>query len=388
MVLVAKKRKEAPPPLPELRVVFFGGEGVGKSSIIGHLVYELGDKKWIKTEEKSHEELIAAFEGSSRWVAAKLREPIGFIRIPPLFHLKTKDHQIIIEGCTGQKGFIDNLINRNQKDADIHVGVVVLAPGKKFPTEAVDPAARHQIALAKMVGIKNLVIAVNQMDRQRYSQATFNQMIWELEKYLKEIQYPLDDVQIIPISAAEGENLTENLGKMRWYSGTKILNQPTLLEAIQLADRAKAANILEEPGTSSSFEVLAVAHEDVAVGYSGKFRVLPDNTKLYLESKIDATVDDVCFKITNDRGIAFDDEEPKTLRKGQMGVLKISTAEPVAIATSHECPPLSRFHAMTSHAIRISGVAIPDVERKGLLWTPTHDLERSVFFGVKEVQTQ
>jgi len=386
MVLVERKPKEAPPPLPELRVAFFGGEGVGKSTIIGNLVYELGDKKWIKTEEKSHEDLVAAYGGCHRWVAAKLREPIGFTRIPPLFQLKTKDYQIFIEGCAGQKGFLDNLIQRSQTDADIHVGVVVLAPGKKFPTEAIDSAARHQIALAKMVGIKNLVIAVNQMDKQRYSQATFHQMTWELEFYLKEIQYSLDDIQIIPVSALEGENITENLGKMRWYSGTIILNQPTLLEAILRADRAKAANVLDEPNTCSSFEVLAVAQEEVPIGYTGRFRVVPDNNKLYLESKVDGTVDDVCFKISNDRGIAFIDEKPKTLKKGQMGVLKISTSEPVAIATSYECPPLSRFHCMTSHIIRILGVALPDVERKGSIWTPTHNLERSVFFGVKEVE--
>lgn len=383
MVLVAKKRPEAPPPLPELRVAFFGGEGVGKSSIIGHLVYNLGDQKWIKTEEKNHQDLVAAYGGCNRWVAAKLRDPIGFVRIPPLFHLKTNDYQIIIEGCSGQKGFLDNLIKRNLKDTDIHVGVVVLAPAKKFPTEAVDSAARHQIALAKMVGINNLIIAINQMDRQRYSQATFHQMTYELEKYLGEIQYSPDDVQIIPVSAAEGENLTENLGLMRWYSGTKILNQPTLLEAIERADRAKAANILENPATGGSFEVLALAHEDVCVGYSGKFRVLSDNARLYLESKVDGDIDDICFKISNDRGIAFSDEEPKILRKGQMGVVKISTSEPIQAATSYECPPLSRFHCMTSHAIHISGVILPDVERKGLVWTPTHGLERHVFFGVK-----
>ena len=57
MVLVPKKPREAPPAVPELRVAFFGGEGVGKSTIIGHLVYHLGDPKWIKTEEKTHEEV-------------------------------------------------------------------------------------------------------------------------------------------------------------------------------------------------------------------------------------------------------------------------------------------------------------------------------------------
>jgi len=387
MVLVAKKPREAPPAKPELRVAFFGGEGVGKSTIIGHLVYALGDQKWIKTEEKSHEELVASYGGSSRWVAAKLRDPIGFIRIPPLFQLQTNDFSILIEGCAGQKGFLDNLINRNLVDNDIHVGVVVLAPGKKFPTDAIDAAAKHQIALAKLVGIKNLVIAVNQMDVQRYSQATFNQMVYELEKYLKEIQYSLEDVQIIPVSALEKENVTENLGKMRWFSGTKILNQPTLLEAIQLADKSKATNILTEPPKASNFEVLAVAHEDVKVGYTGKFRVLPDNAKLYLENKIDGVVDDICFKISNDRGIAFADDEPKVLKKGQMGVLRVSTKEPVEIAESYVCPPLSRFHCMTSHCIMISGIAVPDVERKGQIWTPTHNLERTVFFGVKEAVT-
>jgi len=384
MVLVPKKPREAPAALPEHRVAFFGGEGVGKSTIIGHLVYQLADPKWIKTEEKTHEELVAAHGGSSRWVAAKLRDPIGFIRVPPLFQLKTKKCHILIEGCAGQKGFLDNLTNRAQKDADIHVGVVVLAPGVKFPTDAVDAAAKHQIALAKMVGVKNLIIAVNRMDVQRYSQATFNQMVYELHKYLKEIQFSLDDVKIIPVSAAENENITENKGKMRWYMGTTILNQPTLLEAIEMADRCKAANVLAEPLQGASFEVLALAHEDVSVGYSGKFRVVPDNGKLYLETKVDGTVEDVCFKITNDRGIAFEDDEPKILKKGQMGVLKVSTSQPIEAATSYECPPLSRYHCMTSHAIYISGVILPDVERKGLIWTPTHNLERTVFFGVKQ----
>ena len=48
--------------MPELRVAFFGGEGVGKSTIIGHLVYQLGDQKWIKTEEKTHEEVTMETE--------------------------------------------------------------------------------------------------------------------------------------------------------------------------------------------------------------------------------------------------------------------------------------------------------------------------------------
>jgi len=383
MVLLAKKREEAPPKLPELRVVFFGGEKVGKSTLIGNLVYDLGDKKWIKTEEKGNEELVSSFGGSSRWVAAKLRDPISFRRIPPLFQLKLADVQLLVEGCTGQKGFLDNLVNRSHQDNDIHVGVVVIAPGAKFPTDAVDAAAKHQIALAKMVGMKNLIIAVNQMDVQRYSQATFHQMVYELDKFLKEIQYSLDDVQIVPISAAENENITENHGNMHWYMGTKILNQPTLLEAILKCDRSKAANLLEEPKKSSSFEVLALAQEDVSVGYSGKFRVKPDNFRLYLENSVDGVVDDICYKMTNEAGIFYEDDEPKVLKKGQMGVLKISTSEPVEIATSYECPPLSRFHCMTKHAIQISGIAIPDVERKGSIWTPTHFLERHVFFGVK-----
>ena len=50
------------------------------------------------------------------------------------------------------------------------------------------------------------------------------------------------------------------------------------------------------------------------------------------ENKIDGVVDDICFKISNDRGIAFADDEPKVLKKGQMGVLRVSTKEPVEIA--------------------------------------------------------
>lgn len=385
MVLVNKPLPEAPPAVPELHLVFFGAEGVGISSIIGHLVYELADKNRILAEEKAHSDLVASYDGSPRWVAAKLRNPISFSRVPALFRLKNlKDIHIHVEGCAGQKGFFDNLVSRDYKDTDVHVGVIVVAPGVKFPTFAIDDAAKHQIALAKTVGLKNIVIAVNRMDLAHYSRGTFNQMIYELEKYLREIGYSPDDVQIIPVSAAEGENITENKGNMSWYMGTKILHQPTLLEAILQADKGEGADSLPEPKQSSSFEVLAVAHDDVDVGYSGKFRVKPEKFQMYLENSVDGVVEDICYKISNDRGVPFDDDEPKILRKGQMGVLKISTSEPVEITTSDVCPPLSRFHCMTKHVIRISGIAIPDVERKGQIWTPTHYLPRTVFFGVKQ----
>jgi len=345
-------------------------------------VYALGDKQVIAKEEKLNAGMVEEFGGKSYWVAAKLREPIGFVRVPPIFQLESPKHRIFIEGKSGQTGFLDNLLNRRKHAKDIHVGLVVVAPGEKFPTTAIDDAAKNQIALAKLTGMRNLVIAVNHMDAQRYSQATFNQMKYELEKYLKEIEYSMDDVKIIPISTNDGENLTENLGKMRWYMGTTILNQPTLIEAIDAADASKVTDLVEDPPKVTSCEVLASAQDDIPLGFSGKFRIVPDNADLHLETYVDATVDDIILKLSMDKGFSVtEDEEPKILRKGQSGILKISLSEPVTATSSYACPRLSRFHCLVSHSIRFSGVVAPEVDRKGLVWRPTHWLERSFFFA-------
>ena len=52
------------------------------------------------------------------------------------------------------------------------------------------------------------------------------------------------------------------------------------------------------------------------------------------ENKVDGNVDDICFKMTNDRGVVYEDDEPKMLKKGQMGVLKVTTSQPIEAAVS------------------------------------------------------
>lgn len=375
-------RKTAPPPPPakhEIHVVVLGGEKAGKSTLISQLVYSLADPIVLQREEKGSQELIAAHGDAKTWVAKKLREPIGFTRVPLVYQLETEKHKVFIEGCTGQKGFVDNVVIRGRRSKDIHVGVVVVAPGVRFPTDAIDSAAKQQIALAKTLGFKNLIIALNRMDLAKYSLATFNQMKYELDLYLKEIGYAADDVTIVPISALENENLVENTGKMKWYMGTTILNQPTLLEAIHNSDRSKVTTEPSDTPYADSFTVLAAAQEDIDIGFSGKFRILPDNAEIIKETKVEAVVEDILVKINNETGATFSDCE-KGLKKGQLGLLKLRLSEPVVATTSYACPPLSKFHCMNNHIIRLAGIVTPDVERKGLIWNPTHFLERSFFF--------
>jgi elongation factor 1-alpha len=129
----------------------------------------------------------------------------------------TDKYYFTVIDAPGHRDFVKNMITgTSQADAAI---LTVAAP------EGVMAQTKEHAWLARTLGVKNMMVAINKMDATNppYSQDRFNEVKVEVEKLLKSIGYK--DVPFIPVSAFVGDNVIEKK-KLDWWDG------PTLLQTL------------------------------------------------------------------------------------------------------------------------------------------------------------
>jgi len=95
---------------------------------------------------------------------------------------------------------------------------------------------RRHSYICRLLGVPNIVLAVNKMDLVDYDEATFRKILGDYMLFAHEIG--LGHVTAIPMSGLEGDNIVERSAAMRWHDG------PTLLERLEaLAAVASAAEV-------------------------------------------------------------------------------------------------------------------------------------------------
>jgi elongation factor 1-alpha len=84
---------------------------------------------------------------------------------------------------------------------------------------------KEHIFLAKTLGVKQIIIAINKMDavKPAYDEAASKKAKDEVSNLLKAVGYKLEEVPVIPISAYTGENIVKSSDKMSWYKGDHLV---------------------------------------------------------------------------------------------------------------------------------------------------------------------
>jgi sulfate adenylyltransferase subunit 1 (EFTu-like GTPase family) len=72
------------------------------------------------------------------------------------------------------------------------------------------------------MGIKHMVLAVNKMDLLRYDKHRFDEIKREFLRFVAD--YELESIQVIPVSATEGDNITKKSAHTPWYQGLPLLS--------------------------------------------------------------------------------------------------------------------------------------------------------------------
>lgn len=204
-----------------MNLVFIGHVDHGKSTTVGRLLLDTGhiEKHVIEKYKKEAEQKgKATFEFA--WVMDSLKEERERGLTIDVAHKRfnTDKYYFTIIDAPGHRDFVKNMITGTSQ-ADAAVIVVSAIEGPQAQTW-------EHIQLAKTLGVPQVVVEINKMDAVKYSEDKFNAAKEAVEKQLKAVNFPLEEVPIIPASAFAGDNVVTKSDNMAWYKG------PTLLDTL------------------------------------------------------------------------------------------------------------------------------------------------------------
>ena len=219
------------PGKPHLNTVVVGHVDHGKSTTMGHFLFDLGvvDQRLIDEYAKESEKTGAGDTFKFAWVLDSLKdERERGVTIDLAFQkFETNKYFFTLIDAPGHRDFIKNMIT-GASEADC---AILVSSGKKVEFEVgVGPGGqtREHAFLLRTLGVNQLVVVINKMDDSlvNYSQKRYEECKEELEKLLKTVGYDTKKISFIPVSGWLGENIVKKSDKMSWYKG------PTLFEAL------------------------------------------------------------------------------------------------------------------------------------------------------------
>jgi len=208
-----------------LRFITCGSVDDGKSTLIGRLLY---DSMMI------FEDQLAALEVDSKRVSTQGQE-IDFallvdglaaereqgITIDVAYRFfATEKRKFIVADTPGHEQYTRNMVT-GASTADLAVILIDARKGVRTQTK------RHSY-LAHLIGIRNIVLAVNKMDLVGYDQGAFEQIVADYRAFADSIG--IESFVPMPISGFKGDNITSLSPNTPWYTG------PTLVEHLETVE--------------------------------------------------------------------------------------------------------------------------------------------------------
>ena len=209
-----------------LRFITCGSVDDGKSTLIGRLLY---DSKMIfedQLEQLESDSKKLGTQGDEIDFAllvdglAAEREQGITIDVAYRF-FATDKRKFIVADTPGHEQYTRNMVI-GASTADL---AIILIDARK----AVLTQTRRHSYLCHLIGIKNIVLAVNKMDLVNYEQETFDQIVEEYEHFATEIG--IDKFTALPISGFKGDNITAVSKNTPWYQGSPLMHH---LETVNL----------------------------------------------------------------------------------------------------------------------------------------------------------
>ena len=201
-----------------INLIFIGHVDHGKSTTVGRLLFDAGTVDEItmrKLKEKAEQLGKSGFEFA--YVMDTLKEEQERGVTIDLSHKKfqTPKYDFTIIDAPGHRDFVKNMITgAAQADAGV---LVVAAP------DGVNAQTREHVYLAKTLGVKQIIIGINKMDLQQFSEKRFNEVKAEVSGLLKMVGYKIDEVPFIALASLKGDNVVKKSTNMPWYTGKTLL---------------------------------------------------------------------------------------------------------------------------------------------------------------------
>jgi bifunctional enzyme CysN/CysC len=230
-----------------LRFITCGSVDDGKSSLIGRLLHE---SKMI------FEDQLTTLEDDSKRIGtrggeldyalvvdglAAEREQGITIDVAYRF-FSTDKRKFIVADTPGHEQYTRNMVT-GASTADLAVILIDARKGVLTQTR------RHSYLVA-LLGIRQIVVAVNKMDLVDYSEETFSRIEREYREFARGIN--LKAITCIPVSAVAGDNIVVRSGRTPWYRGPGLLEH---LESVPAGQSAPADGLAAAGGPVPPFRM-------------------------------------------------------------------------------------------------------------------------------------
>ena len=199
-----------------LRFITCGSVDDGKSTLIGRLLY---DSKGLLADQVTALEAASRRRGMSEVDLSLLTDGLTAEREQGITidvayrYFSTPARKFIIGDSPGHAQYTRNMVTA-ASTADVAVLLVDAQLG-------IQPQTRRHAYLARWVGIRRVVLAVNKMDLVGWSKARFDEIRAEFDAFATALGFA--DVQEIPLSALKGDMVVERGSAMPWYRGPTLI---------------------------------------------------------------------------------------------------------------------------------------------------------------------
>ncbi|MBU0762635.1 MAG: GTP-binding protein, partial [Candidatus Altiarchaeota archaeon] len=211
---------------PHINLVFIGHVDHGKSTMVGRLLYDLGEVSEQQMQNLK-KEAEAAGKGTFEfaWVMDNLKEERERGVTIDIAHKKfqTQKNYFTIIDAPGHRDFVKNMITgASQADAAVLICDV---------KDGVQPQTKEHAFLSKTLGLNQMIVCINKMDSVGYDEAAYNKTKEQMVNLLKSIGYKTDQIPFIPTSAFNGDNIKNKSDKTPYYKGDTLISELDKLTA-------------------------------------------------------------------------------------------------------------------------------------------------------------
>ncbi|MHB8336579.1 MAG: sulfate adenylyltransferase subunit 1 [Ignavibacteriaceae bacterium] len=198
-----------------MNIVIVGHVDHGKSTLVGRLLVDTNSLPNGKLEQvkRKCEANSKPFEYAFLLDALIDEQAQGITIDTARIFFKTQKREYIIIDAPGHIEFLKNMISGA---ARAEAAILLIDAGEGIA----DNSKRHAYMLS-MLGIKQIVVAVNKMDIVNYDEEVFTNIKNEYILFLEEIG--IKPIAFVPISARNGINITEISDVISWYNGKTIV---------------------------------------------------------------------------------------------------------------------------------------------------------------------
>ncbi len=201
-----------------LRFLTAGSVDDGKSTLIGRLLF---DSKKLYEDQLDALKRDSVKEGHAGGEidyallldGLKAEREQGITIDVAYRYFSTNKRKFIIADTPGHEQYTRNMITGG---STANLAIILLDATKGVITQT-----RRHTYLISLLGIKHVLLAVNKMDLVDYGQDRFENICADYRAFVTQLDIP--DVDFIPISALNGDNVVDLSTQMPWYHGSSVL---------------------------------------------------------------------------------------------------------------------------------------------------------------------